>query len=119
MTKAEYVKKGNTICKKAEEERFAIFEEESQKLSPKEEREREKQEEVLLAGMRSYERAIEKLDELGLPAGSEEKAESLLGSMEEAFERVQQDPGTVLVSDAPFKKANEEAESLGLDNCVT
>lgn len=118
LTKSEFVSQANAICKKGEEERLKIFQSEAQKLSPKEQKEQQKQEEVVLAGLRAYEKAAEDISALNAPAGEEKDAEDLVAAMEEAAGRVKASPGTALVSGLPFKKADQAAEKLGLSECV-
>jgi hypothetical protein len=118
LTKSQFVSQANALCKKGEEERLKIFQSEAQKLSPKEQKEQPKQEEVILAGLGAYEKAAEDISGLNAPAGEQKEVEDLVAAMEEAADRVKANPGTALVSGLPFKKADEAAEKIGLQDCV-
>ena len=117
LSKSEFVKQGNTICEEATEAREELLAEASEAISPNEDQEvaREK---LLSKLLPVYEGAAKQIGELGAPAGDEAKVKEIVRSMEEAAERAKANPQTVGVSDVPFRKANEAAESYGLKACT-
>lgn len=116
-TKEAFVREGNAICVKMDQEREEVLKAAvklaGQHPSPKE------QEEYILDLLPSYETAAAKLDELEPPAGDEKKIQAIVKAMEESAEAVKASPGTALVSAVQFKKANELAAAYGLDKCTS
>lgn len=117
LSKAEFSKKANEICKRAESERSELIQAASQKFSGKKVTAAD-QEQIILEAIPSYEKAAQKIGELGAPEGEEKKAEALVKGMEEAVEGVKADPGTATTSNIAFKNANKAAEAVGAKSCV-
>lgn len=117
LTKAQFLKQGNAICKKAEEERGEAINKAAETFKGKEISLKE-QEDLVLEVLPTYENATTKLDELGAPEGDEKKVEALVEAMEGAAEQVKASPGTALETSVPFKKANELAKKYGLESCI-
>jgi hypothetical protein len=117
LTKAEFIKEANLVCQEAasaKEEALgaALAKFGGGKIT------RADQVKALLFVLRPYDEATEKIDGLGAPKGEAEKVEALVEAREEATARTKADPDTTLVSDTPFKKAQELAEKYGLDRCA-
>jgi hypothetical protein len=117
LTQAQFLKQGNAICRKAEEERGKIISAAGRDFSPNGDVDAQ-QANILKEAVATYQQAAGKLEELGAPAGKEKKLEVLVAAMEEAAQRVESDPQTATVSNVPFKDANKLAEELELDACV-
>jgi len=117
LTKAEFGQQGNKICKEATEARGKIIAKVIEETNPKGNQEKA-QENIILKAIPTYEKATEQLSDLGAPKGEEEKVESLVSSMEKTADRVQADPHTAAISNAPFREANKLAEELKLQECV-
>jgi hypothetical protein len=117
LTKAQFVKRGNAICAKAEQERGKIISEIVEKSRPNADVQAQ-QEKVIHEALPTYEAATEQIDDLEAPSGDEEKVDALVEAMEEAAERAMADPHTAIISNVPFRKANELAEGYGLKTCV-
>jgi hypothetical protein len=115
LTKAEYVKEANAICRKALNQKEKVIAEATEKLPDKVSA--STKEKVVLEAFAPYEKATEELAELGKPEGQEEKAEALVEAMEDGAEKVKASPTTLLVSDLPVRKANKMAEDFGVDRC--
>lgn len=115
LTKAELEKQAEVVCNSYESEKEETIVKLQQQFqgnpSPKQ------QEEIILTILGPYEQMIEGLKELNGPAGEEQKIEVATDAMEAALKKAKSDPESVLKSTAPFDKANEQAESAGLDNC--
>lgn len=116
LSKSQFLKQGNAICKEGEEERGKLIIDASGKL--KQEASVEEQEDLVLEVLPTYEKTTRELDELGAPEGDEEKVDAIVEAMEEAAEKVEANPGTALVANVPFKEANEQVEKYGLKSCV-
>ena len=117
LTKAEFAKKADEICRRGESERAEAIQAVSQEFSGKKITAAD-QEKVVLKALPSYEKEAERIAELGAPEGAEKKAEALVEAMEEAAENVKADPGTATTGSIPFKKANELAEDIGAKGCA-
>lgn len=117
LTKAEFAKKADEICRRGESERSEDIQAAAQKFSGKKVTSAE-QEEIILKALPSYEKEAQKIKELGAPEGAEKEAEALVAAMEEAVKNVKADPGTATTGSIPFKKANELAEEIGAKGCV-
>ena len=117
LTKAEYKKQAEVVCQSYESEREEVLgkalEEAGTNPNAK------AKEDLLLKVLRTYETMVEDLGDLGTPEGEEQKAESMVESMEEAVDRAKANPESTFTSDLPFREANKKATALGLDNCVS
>jgi hypothetical protein len=116
LTKGEYKKQADVVCQGYESEREEVLgkalEEAGNNPNAKQ------KEELLLKVIVTYENMVEKLSDLDAPEGEEQKAESMIDSMEEAVDRAKANPESAFTSDLPFREANKQAQAMGLDNCV-
>jgi hypothetical protein len=115
LTKAQFVKQGNAICKEWEAGRNAAIAAVGQKFSGK--TSNAAKEKAILMILSPYEEAIGRLEELSAPSGDDAQIEAILASMHEAAGKVKADPGTALVSGLPFRQANKRVEDYGLNRC--
>jgi len=120
LTKAEFLKQADAICKRENsklESEFEEFAKESgfQGKEPSKEQNVEVIEEVLVPNVSNQRDEIE---ELGAPDGEEDKVEAILDALGEGIEEVEGDPEAVLDPQSdPFGKANELAGDYGLKAC--
>jgi hypothetical protein len=121
ITKAEFVKQGNAICKEGNEEiegEFEKFAKEntlSEKKAPTEAQLEEAAEQFLIPAIT---RQVEGLRALGAPSGEEEKVNTLLDNAETALEEVEEDPSLLSGEKSePFEDVNKEARAVGLTTC--
>ena len=117
LSKSEFVKQGNGICAKATEAREKAVVEILKGADPKASQ-KALQQEAADKTVPYYEGAAEEIDDLGAPEGDETQVEELVDAMEEAAAQVKANPQTAITGNLPFRKANEAAESYGLDACV-
>jgi hypothetical protein len=117
LTKAEFVKQGSAICKKAEERRGKIIAKLAEAFNPHGDVPAQ-QAKVITASLPTYEDMKTELEELGPPKQEAKKVEELLRAMEKAAERASADPHTAIVSNVQFRQANKLAEEVGLKACV-
>lgn len=115
VTKSDFVRQGNTVCGKWQQARGDAFREVNSKFKPPVTQ--AKREKAILFVLEPYGDAIEGLKELDPPAGEEEKVEGMINAMEEAFDRAQADPGSLVSSGTAFNKSNQLVESYGLKEC--
>jgi hypothetical protein len=122
LTKAEFVKKGNTLCAKGSkeiEEGFEKFGKEHGFSKEKEPSKAELEEAVETVLIPKIRKEIESIRALGTPAEEGAEAEAVLDAAEEALEKGEEDPNLMLKEESagPFAKANELAREFGLSKC--
>ena len=118
LTKTEFIKQGDAICKEAgdknEKEAEEFAEENGFEL---EEASKEQLEEavgeVLVPSLRKQ---AEGLEALGAPEGDEEQVEEIIVSLEGATDEVEDDPSLVF-EEGSFDEPNELAKDYGFKVC--
>ncbi|MGN6258582.1 MAG: hypothetical protein ACTHN3_12675 [Solirubrobacterales bacterium] len=119
LTRAEFVKQGNAICKEGEKERGKMIEGALKLVKPGEEATTADQEKVVQTALVGpYRKMAKKLEGLEAPQGDEETIESLIKAMEEAAQKAEDKPLANLHSDSQFAEANKIAAKYGLNSCV-
>ena len=112
LTKAEFTTKANKICANGTAELQAAAEKLGQNPS---------KEEALSFVSDSLVPNIpaqhDDLAKLRPPEGDEAKVEDLLASLQQAIDSLEDDPKSMLAGQ-PFAKANDLAESYGLEKCA-
>ena len=116
LTKADYVRKGNTVCGKWQQARGERFGALNAKFKPPYSPQEKKEAVLFLLG--PYQIAIDGLNELPPPSGEDQKVEKIIGAMEEGMARLRANPTVAVRSIETFKKGNELAESYGLKECI-
>lgn len=118
LTKAEFIKQGDAICKKgndqsekeaeefAEENDFTLEKASDEQLE-------EAVAEVLVPNLNQQ---AEELDALGAPEGDEEKVEEIIVSLEGAADEIEDDPKIVFDGEV-LKEPSELAEDYGFKVC--
>jgi len=119
LTKAEFVKQGNAICAKGNEEIEEAFEEFGKEHGFSKEKEPSKaelEEAVETVLIPKISKEIESIRALGPP---DEEAEAVLDAAEEALEKGEEDPKQFLKEEnaGPFAKANKLSREYGLTKC--
>jgi hypothetical protein len=120
LTKAEYVKQGDAICKKGNTEietdvkAYAKQHNISLKSKPTEAQLAELSENVVIPGVRNQ---LEGLRDLSPPSGDEGAANELLDALGEGLEKGEEDPAVFVSSGDPLAKANKMAKELGFKEC--
>jgi len=118
LTKAEFIKQGDAICKKGndqsekEAEEFAEENDFTLEKASKEQIE-EAVAEVLVPNVNQQ---AEELDELGAPEGDEEQVEEIIVSLENAADEIEDDPSAVF-EDEVLKEPSKLAEDYGFKVC--
>jgi hypothetical protein len=121
LSKAEFVKKGNAICAKGNEEFEEGFEEFAKEhhinknKKPTKAQINEVAEEVLLPVARQE---VQTIRDLGLPSEGEEEADKVLKAAEKGIEAGEANPSSLATeTGGPFKEANKLAREFGLTKC--
>jgi hypothetical protein len=119
LTKAQFVKQGNALCKKAEEEKGKAIKSLVAKLNPRAQFTMERKEQLVVTIiLPPYEQTTEDLQNLGAPEGDEEKVEAIVKAREEAAKKTKADPGVAVTSTREFVDANKLATDYGLTSCL-
>lgn len=115
-TKAAFVKQGNAICGRWQQERSTIFSKFNAEFEGQNVTKADKEEGVLEL-LRPYEKATDKLGQMNPPDGDEEKVDAIVAAMEEGAEEIRHRPLTALTSNTAFENANELSGAYGLKEC--
>lgn len=119
LTRAQFLKQGNAICKKSEEEKGKALRSLVAKLDPNKPITKERKEQLVLTViLPPYEQMTEDLKGLGAPEGDEEEVEAIIKEMEKAAEKTKADPGVAVTSVREFEDANKMATDYGLTSCI-
>jgi hypothetical protein len=118
LTKGQFLKEGNEICKQQTEKRNAeiralIEGKDQRKLLPLARREK-----LVLETLPTYAEVPKKLNALGAPEGDEKEIEAITKAMEAAVKSVEANPKEALESTKQFFKASKLASEYGLEECV-
>ena len=118
LTKAEFIKQGDQICKQAEEDSETEAEEFAEENgftleNASEEQLEEAVAEVLIPALN---RQAEEIDALGAPEGDEEQVEEILTALEDASAEVEDDPSIAFEGEA-LKEASQLAKAYGFKTC--
>lgn len=117
ITKSEFLKQGNAVCKVQNQKREKAIQETIGNGSEKFTDARKK--ELLLEIIPFYEEATEELQALGLPAGDEEKIEAILAAREKAAKETKADLDEAITTRSQYEAANELSAKYGLSSCYT
>lgn len=118
LTKAEFIKQGDRICKEAEkqsETEAEEFAEENGFTFDKAGKE-QIEEAVSEVFVPNLEQQAEDLDVLGAPEGDEKQVEEIIVSLEDAAGEIEDDPGLVFEGRV-LKEASKLAEDYGFKVC--
>lgn len=119
LTKAEFVKQADAICKKGEKKKNDSLVSAYKKVGSENKESKNAQEEIIVdVALPPISKMIEELDGLGALNGEEEKAERMVEAFEEEAENVEEDPaGTIAGKVGNFDEANKIAKELGMEDC--
>lgn len=118
LTKAEFIKQGDAICKEANEENEAEAEEYAEENGFTLEKASDEQLEEAVGDVLvpSLERQADELDALGAPEGDEEQVEEIVVALEDATGEIADDPSLVFEGKT-LEEPNELAKAYGFEVC--
>ena len=119
LTKPQFVKRANELCKARQEDRNQEIEEVTSTLKPGEgfsDAEQTKLVQTLI--IPSYEKTISDLKKLEPPAGDEAEVEKIITSMESTQKKLEADPEEAVFTTVMFEPPNKLVRSYGLSNCA-
>ncbi|HEU4463219.1 MAG TPA: hypothetical protein VFR75_11565 [Solirubrobacterales bacterium] len=118
LTKTEFIKQGDAICKKgndqSEKEAEEFAEENDFTLEKASDEQLEEAVSEVLAP--NLNQQAEELDGLGAPEGDEEQVEEIIVSLEGAADEIEDDPKIVFDGEV-LKEPSEMAEDYGFEVC--
>jgi hypothetical protein len=121
LTKAEFIKQGDAICKQGNEEieeGFEDFAEENDVPKNKEPSNEQGVEIVETVILPNVQQQAEEIRELGAPEGDEEQVDELVTSLEDAVAEGEDDPEILFNDDTdPFAEVNRQATAYGFKVC--
>lgn len=118
LTKAEFIKQGDAICKEANEENETEAEEFAEENDFKLEKASKGQLEEAVAEVLvpSLNKQVEELDALGAPEGDEEQVEEIIVSLEDVAAEVEDDSSLVF-EEKTLEKPSQLANAYGFEVC--
>lgn len=118
LTKAEFIKQGDAICKEANEENESEAEEfaEENDFTLEKASKEQLEEAVAEVLVPSLNKQVEELDALGAPAGDEDQVEEIIVSLEDVAGEVEDDPGLVF-EEKTLEKPSQLANAYGFKVC--
>jgi len=120
LTKAEFLKQGNAICRKGNEEIGKAAEKEFPRSGPRPSK-KEMEQFASQTIVPNIESQVQQISELPAPEGDEEKVEAIVSEAEASVEKAAEDPSVMIDEggEDPFAKTNELADGYGLTVCAS
>jgi len=118
LTRAQFVKQGNAICKKQEDRRSKMILDAVESAPKDKELPQSAQKALVLQTLPPYEEMAEELEDLGAPEGDEAKIEALVEAMEKAASNIKEEPLQVISNKGQYEEANDLAVKYGLTECT-
>jgi len=118
LTKAEFIKQGDAICKEANEENETEAEEfaEENDFTLEKASEEQLEEAVAEVLVPSLNKQVEELDALGAPEGDEDQVEEIVVSLEDVAGEIEDDPSAVF-DEKTLQKPSQLAKAYGFKVC--
>jgi hypothetical protein len=118
LTKVEFIKQGDQICEKTEEQSETEAEEfaEENGFNLENASEAELEEAVAEVLVPTLNQQIDEIGALGAPEGDEETIEEIIVALEDGSAEVEDDP-SVVFEGKPLKEASQLAKDYGFEAC--
>jgi len=121
LTKAEFIKQADQVCKKGEEALAAEGEEfaEDNDIDIENPTEEQKEEVILDVVGPALHKQGEELAALGAPEGEEEAVEAIVDALESGADEIESDPAILIEGkeNPPLEEASELSADYGLTEC--
>jgi hypothetical protein len=120
LSTKQYLKKGNSICKAANKEINAAFEEVFVGLDENDQPSPQQVEDVVGRAAPIFRGALDDLEALEGPAALDKKVDALVDKYRDVVDDVEADPQRLFQEDSPdpFAKLDRKAKQLGLKVCA-
>lgn len=117
LSKPQYVKQANAICKKGQQAREAAVNELAEETKPGAEVGELPKSQIVEAVISPLSNTVDELAALPAPKGEEKQVESIVGDYQKAVEEIEEDNEAAFNGEI-FKEADEKATKYGLEDCV-
>lgn len=117
LSKAEYVKQANAICKKGQQEREAAVNELAEEVKPGASAGELPKGGLVEAVSSPLENMVEELAALPAPEGDEAQVEEIIEAYEKPVEEIGEDQNAAFNGEL-FKEADAKGLKYGLEDCV-
>jgi hypothetical protein len=118
LSKAEYIKQGDAICKKAQVEGQKQVEEMFGDLGANEEPSEEQLKTLVEDVIKpNTEGQLNDLRDLAPPEGDEDTVNGIYDGVEEGLAKIEDDPKVLLSENDPFEAPSQQAEDYGFEEC--
>ena len=117
LTQKAFLKQGNAVCKAANKEINAVFEQVFAGLGQNEEPSPEAQAAAVAGAVPIFRDALSEIDALKGPASLEKKVAKVLDQYDTVVTAFEADPVTAFAGADPFAKADKAARKVGLEQC--
>lgn len=125
LTKAEYVKQADAICKKAEKNKKGKIEAFLQKNAPTPGKKLSLEEEAkfatdftIRAVLPSLRTEADELDGLDSPSNEGERANAIIEGFDEMVRKLEDNPAIIAIKPDPFEKVARMARDYGFQTCI-
>jgi hypothetical protein len=117
LTKAQYLKQANAICKKGQQEREAAVNELAEEIKPGAEVGELPKAGLVKAIIPPLGNMVDELAALPAPEGDEEQVEEIVEAYEKPVEEIEEDE-SVAFKGGVFQEADKKALKYGIEDCV-
>jgi hypothetical protein len=117
LTKAELIKQGDAICEKTDKVQESGLKAYTKENPKAQSNEAEQSKMVIAVGLPPIQTEVEELAALGAPSGDEDEVTAIVEGIEEAVEKGEDDPGSLLGAKNPFTAVGKLAAAYGFKAC--
>jgi hypothetical protein len=119
LTKAEFIKQADKVCKEAKDTKQKDFEKLTKELEDGEKKPSGNTEQELIESVvvPALEKELTALEELDAPEGEEEKVEALQAEMQDVLEGAEENPVGSEVDAVPFRELAKSTSKYGFKYC--
>jgi hypothetical protein len=117
LSKAQYIKRADEICKKTEKRQRKLLTQYSIKNNGTPETPQTTEKVISYAALPPVQEEIDELKKLPAPEEEAAKAKAYIESLEKGLEAAEREPGTLLAEPGAFSKAEEASRAFGFKTC--
>jgi hypothetical protein len=117
LTKAQYVKQANAVCKKGQQEREAAVNELAEEVKPGADVSELPKAGLVKAVIGPLGNMVDELAALPAPEGDEEQVEEIVAAYEKPVEEIEEEESAAFNGEI-FGEADKKALKYGLEDCV-
>jgi hypothetical protein len=117
LSKAQYIKQADVICKKTEKRQRKLLTQFSIKNNGTPEDQKGLEKAISYAALPPMQEEIKELKELSDPAEKAAEAKAYVKALEKGLEAAEREPGTMLLEPGAFTKAEEIGKKFGFATC--